>query len=123
MSKSYQVIVNFELDSLIRKRQFEYLILIYSWLIDGLYKVLGDKLNGIEIEVIRFVHHSPTNAYPAIGIHYTKGLENSVDVEQIVTDEMTRMLENRTIMDLVNFMENNDTNWNHLAEDIMESSK
>jgi hypothetical protein len=120
MRKGYHEIV--EPRSLVplfsRTKHFEFAVAIFHWLIQELYLELKDQLDGVEIEVIKFVHHSPINVYPALGIHFENPTETHA-LAKLIEETMDRLLQERSALELVTFFGANGMDWKLVTAKLM----
>jgi hypothetical protein len=143
MGKQYKVVELKYVNSLIVEGYLEYAVAVYSWVIKELYIMAREKLANVEIEVIKFQYLS---AYPAIGIHYKPvGDEDSretfvapsaetyfrnekippyfkvwEEIEKFVQVTADRLLEERPVQELLQFIGSSNTDWKSLTDEIMK---
>jgi hypothetical protein len=120
MSKGYHEIVEPErLNGLFSRTQyFEFAVAIFYWLIQEVHVELKGQLVGVQIDVIKFVHHSPINAYPALGIHFENPTETRAQA-QLIEETMARLLQERSALELVTFIGVNGIDWKELTTKLM----
>jgi hypothetical protein len=115
MSKGYQVIEPDALSPWVRNPSYDvFSVAILSWLCSRLQREFKDYAEYVDIEVIRVTYVS---SYPAIGIHYKD--ESFKDIGPIVEAAINRILQERAILEFVEFFGNDKVNWNEIVERVM----
>lgn len=113
--KPYRIIEPRLIDPLMVKTKYhEYAVLIFHWLIKEIYVELKDELDGIEIDVIKIVY---IGKYPALGLQ-TASVNRGL--EKLIETTANRLLQERTIIDLINFVSESNIDWKHKTNEIME---
>lgn len=98
-------------------KSWDFVVALYYWLIEELYKELGDELADTEIDVFSMQWFGP--AYPAIGI-YERPLDSKF--EKLLAETSDRLLRERPISDIVDFMKTTGINWKAEASCVMSKS-
>jgi hypothetical protein len=119
MSKGHQIIATYTLDLLVgRQRDNIFTVAVLHWLVQQLNSVLKEQLDGIQIEIVKLVHHSPHNKYPWIGIHYERPSETP-DIGPLVEETIDRLLEGATLLDFMRFISKSDKDWKAVTATLM----
>lgn len=119
MAKGYRLVEPITLDPLFAdKKYFTFAVAIFHWLIPQLHKELGSKLQDVDIEVIKVEHFG---SYIALGISY-EGIETSSDtsLEELVEDTIERLLRERPVIELVEFISKDDIDWTEETKKILK---
>jgi hypothetical protein len=125
MSKGYILIEEpTKLELLFGNRlYFDMAVIIFQWLISELYTELGNQLKGVEVEVIKIVHHSPHNKYPGIGVHIKdRDCLSPEDVKaliKLIETTIDRLLEEKSVQNLVTFVAAEGVDWKEFTNKIM----
>jgi Tat protein secretion system quality control protein TatD with DNase activity len=123
MSKGYQVMEIEILDKLLKTfERDEFVVSILYWLIGQVKIELGSQTEGIQIEVIRLLHHTPNNAYPAIGIHY-ENPSDTRDIAPLIETIMVRTLQERSVLNLLLFIGESGIDWKAVTTKIMNNNE
>ena len=114
MSEGYQVVEPECLSALTASpHQVEFAVAVLYWLQQALRAELGSRLEGVDIDIIRVEYHG---AYPALGLKYR---EKVPAIGRLVEDAANRLLRNRSVADLSDFIARTDRNWGQLSRDLM----
>ena len=117
MGKGYRIIEPDQLYPLVRPGQYdEYIIAILHWLVQELYIELKDELEGVEIEVIKYIFRS-LSAYPVLGLHYDP---INREMEKKVEATIDRLLLERPISELIKFIAESGKDWKEVTQEIMK---
>jgi hypothetical protein len=122
MAKGYRIIEPVLIDPLLKYDKYHsYAVPIFYWLIEELYKELKDQLEGVDIEVIKVEY---MGAYPVLGLKYEiKPYEApNFQLEKTVEETANRLLRERPISDLVNFIATSGMDWKEMTAWVMTKS-
>ncbi len=120
MAKDFTMILELQLDYRLESnpKNFDYLLALYYWLMEELYKELGDELADVEMDVMRMLSKFEY-PYPAIGI-YDKPPDS--DFKKLLEDTCDRLLRERPISEIINFIGTTDIDWKVEASWLMSRS-
>jgi len=131
MGKGYRLVeLEYVADLAVDKRNIEYAVVVYSWLIKELYLALNDQLADVELEVIKVIHFA---AYPSIGIHYKPSMRDEKpdrttpedlkigeEIEKLVQRTAEKLLEERPVREIIQFIGSSDIDWKARVDEIMK---
>lgn len=117
MAKGYQLLLNNEIGKLLNYVNDDMIVILYYWVIHELYNVLGNELNGIELEVVRVVHHY--SAYPGLAAHYLEPMPTT-DIEPLIDRTITEILAKQPLIKLIDFIVESKIDWKAKSKRIME---
>lgn len=117
MKKEHQLLVTEKLDGLLKqKHSYQILIAILYWLIERINRDLKDELKGVSLEVVKAQYVGP--GYPCLAIHYFNR-ENPQDVSPIVEAAVERLLGEKNVLDLIEFIVSRNVDWSDRLTQIM----
>jgi hypothetical protein len=115
MKKGYQLIEPELLAGLVAApKTFDLSIALLAWVVEVVRAELGDRLKGVELEIIRVEYFG---AYPAIGIHYSAA--DIDDVGPLVEATIVDLVTQRPVADFVSFLMRTPRNWREEAEALL----
>jgi len=118
MKKGYQLLVTPKLAGLQRQRfSHQPLMAILLWLIECVDSDLKDELKDVSLEVVTAQYVG--DGYPCLAIHYFNK-ENPQDVGPIVEAAVERLLDEKSVLDLVEFIATSNVNWTARLNKIMD---
>jgi len=90
---------------------------ILLWLIECVDSDLKDELKDVSLEVVTAQYVG--DGYPCLAIHYFNK-ENPQDVGPIVEAAVERLLDEKSVLDLVEFIATSNVNWTARLNKIMD---
>ena len=115
-SEGYQIVEPGGLDGLIRQpRNNSLAVVVLSWVIEELRGLLGQKLDGVSLTVIRV---SYVSEYPAIGVKYETERE---DVGPLLEEAIERLLKESPVSRLITFITTQERDWGQATAGLMQS--
>ncbi|MDB6022755.1 MAG: hypothetical protein JWQ04_2612 [Pedosphaera sp.] len=118
MKKGYQLLVTQKLDNLLKQRySHQILIAILLWLIERINRDLKDQLKDASLEVVKAQYVG--DGYPCLAIHYFNKV-NPQDVSPIVEAAVERLLGEKSVLDLVEFIVTSNIAWSDKLSQIMD---
>jgi len=119
MKKPHQLLATDCIDGLFRyERTHPIAVAILAWLIESINRDYPEALHGTELGIVngRFVG----NGYPAMGIHY-EDMNNPRDIGPLIEATVEKLVRERPISDLIEFLARSNTDWTEAARSIVES--
>jgi hypothetical protein len=118
MGKAYRLVEPRQIYPFMANLKYqEYAVILFYWLIQELKVELSQQLAGAEVEVIQVVH---LGAYPAIGIHFDDMSNNDTSLEELIQVTAEKLLEERPISELIEFIARDKNDWKEITETVME---
>jgi hypothetical protein len=121
MGKGYRIVEPILLDPLmVESKHHEQAIALFCWLIEELYKELGNELTDIEIDVISVMFLGP--GYPALGLYSEREIpsDTAERIRDLVEYTANTLLQERPISELVKFIAESNVNWKTVKAKIMD---
>jgi hypothetical protein len=117
MGNGYELLLMGRLESVLRAfDHFDFIVAIQFWLIEQLTVELKDQIAGTQIEIIRVAKGD--HGSPGFAIHYDNPAE-SPDIGPLVEETIARLLDERPIVELIDFLEKSKTDWQAVSSRIM----
>ncbi len=120
MGKSYRLVRVKYIDGLLAYEQYwDYAVAILHWLAKELFDELHNELPDVEIQIVHYVHMS-ISEYPVLAVHFPDIERNDTAIEDRVAVVANRLLQERPISELVQFISANEIDWKEVTKKIME---
>ncbi len=118
MKKGYQIIEPSRLNPLFSNPAHDiFAVAIMTWLCGLLRLELKEHLQYVEFDVICVTY---AGSYPAIGIHYKN--EGYQDIGLLVEATIDRVLHDKSVLELAEFIVKDGNNWKEVTAGIMRQN-